>query len=152
MRRSMIWFFYYLEITVSWHIAIFQIFILSFPICAIILFFFSSASIRYRVCPVCAESSTRLPGQSTGILFQFKMRLLNVRTLKLREFPKADIPYYAILSHRWEDEEVSFQDLQTGKGSEMKGWGKIRGCCDQALKQNLYYVVSVSWRIYKFRN
>ncbi|KAH0445037.1 het domain-containing protein [Colletotrichum camelliae] len=39
------------------------------------------------------------------------MRLINVDTLELEEFFDDDIPKYAILSHTWGHEEVSFQDL-----------------------------------------
>ncbi|KAF5363057.1 hypothetical protein D9758_012640 [Tetrapyrgos nigripes] len=39
------------------------------------------------------------------------MRLLNTKTLRLQEF-LTDIPRYAILSHTWENEEVTFQDIQ----------------------------------------
>lgn len=41
------------------------------------------------------------------------MRLLNIKTLKLEWFHNADAaPSYAILSHRWEDEEVLFEDVE----------------------------------------
>lgn len=40
------------------------------------------------------------------------MRLLNTSTLKLREFYDDEIPDYAILSHTWEDGEVSFQEME----------------------------------------
>jgi hypothetical protein len=41
------------------------------------------------------------------------MRLLNIKTLKLEWFHGADVaPRYAILSHRWEDEEVLFEDVE----------------------------------------
>lgn len=41
------------------------------------------------------------------------MRLLNIKTLKLEWFHSADdAPSYAILSHRWEDEEVLFEDVE----------------------------------------
>ena len=39
------------------------------------------------------------------------MRLINSKTLELREFFEPVAPPYAILSHTWENEEVSFQDL-----------------------------------------
>ncbi|KAK2775654.1 het domain-containing protein [Colletotrichum kahawae] len=39
------------------------------------------------------------------------MRLINVDTLELEEFFDDSIPRYAILSHTWGQEEVSFQDL-----------------------------------------
>lgn len=38
------------------------------------------------------------------------MRLINTTTLKLKEFPDADRRRYAILSHRWAENEVSYQD------------------------------------------
>jgi hypothetical protein len=38
------------------------------------------------------------------------MRLLNTTTLKLTQFSR-DVPPYAILSHTWGDEEVTFQDI-----------------------------------------
>jgi hypothetical protein len=41
------------------------------------------------------------------------MRLLNVETLRLTSFPDASLaPPYAILSHRWQEDEVLFEDLQ----------------------------------------
>jgi hypothetical protein len=39
------------------------------------------------------------------------MRLLNVKTGALEEFNAATIPKYAILSHTWGDDEVTFLDL-----------------------------------------
>ena len=41
------------------------------------------------------------------------MRLLNTSTLRLCEFHDDGIPDYAILSHTWEDGEVSFQAMET---------------------------------------
>lgn len=38
------------------------------------------------------------------------MRLINLETLALEEFFGDSIPRYAILSHTWEAEEISFQD------------------------------------------
>lgn len=38
------------------------------------------------------------------------MRLINTNTLLLEEFPSGKIPPYAILSHTWEQGEISFQD------------------------------------------
>ena len=37
------------------------------------------------------------------------MRLINTTSLEMREF--FDPPEYAILSHRWSDEEVSYEDF-----------------------------------------
>ncbi|KAK3357950.1 hypothetical protein B0T25DRAFT_540613 [Lasiosphaeria hispida] len=38
------------------------------------------------------------------------MRLINLKTLKLEAFEGHDVPEYAILSHMWTDEEISYQD------------------------------------------
>ncbi|KAF4636394.1 hypothetical protein G7Y89_g1702 [Cudoniella acicularis] len=68
------------------------------------------------------------------------MHLLNTSTLDLHEFFGDDIPPYAILSHRWKTEEISFQDLQTGLGLEIKeGFSKIKGCCAQAVLDGWEY-------------
>jgi hypothetical protein len=41
------------------------------------------------------------------------MRLLNIKTLKLESFQDVDVtPGYAILSHRWEVDEVLFEDVE----------------------------------------
>ncbi|KAE9365098.1 HET-domain-containing protein [Stipitochalara longipes BDJ] len=68
------------------------------------------------------------------------MRLLNVHTFKLHEFIGKDIPPYAILSHRWEAEEVTYQALRAGDGPRMKGWSKIDGCRKQAREDGFDYV------------
>jgi hypothetical protein len=72
------------------------------------------------------------------------MRLLNTGTLTLEEHIGVNIPRYAILSHRWENEEVTFQDLQNGRGPERAGYEKITGCCAQAKEDGWKYAVSVS--------
>ena len=40
------------------------------------------------------------------------MRLINAHTLKLEEVWDETVEQYAILSHRWENAEVSFHDMQ----------------------------------------
>jgi hypothetical protein len=57
------------------------------------------------------------------------MRLLNTTEITLEEFEGASIPEYAILSHRWEADEVAFQDMENGKAINKRGYGKIKGCC-----------------------
>ncbi|THU75723.1 heterokaryon incompatibility, partial [Dendrothele bispora CBS 962.96] len=63
------------------------------------------------------------------------MYLLNTRTLTLKIF-YTNIPDYAILSHTWDKEEVTFQDLQNRvKEKELEaGWKKVEGACAQARK------------------
>lgn len=67
------------------------------------------------------------------------MRLLNTSTLELEEFFGDDVPDYAILSHRWESEEVTFQDVKAGRGVNMAGYSKIVGCCKQAKADGWQY-------------
>ena len=53
----------------------------------------------------------------------------------------ADIttPKYAILSHTWEAEEVTFEDLQDGTGIKKAGYKKIQFCGEQARRDGLQY-------------
>ncbi|PNP78752.1 hypothetical protein FNYG_07894 [Fusarium nygamai] len=68
------------------------------------------------------------------------MRLINVENLKLETFIGGQIPPYAILSHRWgnDDEELSFKDMMRGPTNKV-GMKKVEGCCRQAKKDNLKY-------------
>jgi hypothetical protein len=49
------------------------------------------------------------------------------------------IPPYAILSHTWGDEEVTFEDLTHGAGLGKKGFEKIQFCMQQAAADGLHY-------------
>jgi hypothetical protein len=63
------------------------------------------------------------------------MRLIDVQTYKLKEFFSVKAPPYAILSHTWGDDEVSFQDMQDlATARRRKGFHKIELCCRQALE------------------
>jgi hypothetical protein len=58
------------------------------------------------------------------------MRLLQYNNdggFSLTKFFESDIPEYAILSHRWGTEEVTFKDLLDGKSKSKSkaGYGKI---------------------------
>ena len=68
------------------------------------------------------------------------MRLLNTDTIKLEDFPDEKAVPYAILSHTWGAEEVTFQDLSEPKSKNMAGYAKITGCCDQARLDGFNYV------------
>lgn len=58
------------------------------------------------------------------------MRLINTETLELHDFTTQEIPAYAILSHRWNDEEVSYKEFSKGRRQETKGYRKILEYCD----------------------
>jgi len=69
------------------------------------------------------------------------MRLINAQTLKLGLFPDPVAEPYAILSHTWTDEEVSFQDMQDLQIARTKtGFMKIETSCRMALENDLQYV------------
>jgi hypothetical protein len=80
------------------------------------------------------------------------MRLLHVLTRELHEF-SSDPPPYAILSHTWGKEEVTFEDVgkpnhssklgfKMGKPNytSMRGYKKIDGCCKQAQLSGFEWV------------
>lgn len=67
------------------------------------------------------------------------MRLINTVTLQLEEFMNTDNLKYAILSHRWEDEEVSFQEYWQGQSTAKRGYKKIRKFCHIARATGLAY-------------
>ncbi|TID23102.1 HET-domain-containing protein [Venturia nashicola] len=62
------------------------------------------------------------------------MRLINTTTFKLHEFVASDVPRYAILSHSWNDREVSFEQLQSGLKNE-----KMERFCAQARRDGLQF-------------
>lgn len=68
------------------------------------------------------------------------MHLLHTTTLEFKEFFDEQVPKYAILSHRWEDEEVLFQDMKDGNYQSKKGYPKLKGACDQAAKYGHQYI------------
>lgn len=67
------------------------------------------------------------------------MRLLRTRDLTLVEYFN-DYPQYAILSHTWTDEEVTFHDMIHGRANTKKGYQKILSCVQQALRDGYDYV------------
>jgi hypothetical protein len=66
------------------------------------------------------------------------MRLIDARTLILKEFPSAkQAPPYAILSHTWQDgEEVLFEEMtpeiRSSPASRKSGFAKIEKTCKLA--------------------
>ncbi|EAU30380.1 predicted protein [Aspergillus terreus NIH2624] len=59
---------------------------------------------------------------------------------KVEEFKDEHVPRYAILSHTWDEEEVSFQDMSDGNAMRKKGYKKIQDCCSVARKEGFDYV------------
>ena len=69
------------------------------------------------------------------------MWLINVDTFALEDFAAAaTAPPYAILSHTWGEDEVSYQDLQNLELAQSKaGFDKIHSTCLQAKEHGLQY-------------
>ncbi|KAI1324210.1 heterokaryon incompatibility protein-domain-containing protein [Xylariaceae sp. FL0255] len=72
------------------------------------------------------------------------MRLLNACSWELRDFiSEKNTPPYAILSHTWGDEEVSFRDWETQPATLVEtkeGFVKIEYCCAQAISDGYEWV------------
>ncbi|KAL5371686.1 hypothetical protein DPSP01_014087 [Paraphaeosphaeria sporulosa] len=60
-----------------------------------------------------------------------------------RETTNSDVPAYAILSHTWGKEEVTFQEMEASadmsKTVSKAGWRKIQFCAKQAAADGLQY-------------
>ena len=67
------------------------------------------------------------------------MRLINTETGQFEEFIGRKVPKYAILSHTWEEEEVSFQDMTNGAFEKKKGYAKISKTCQLASAAGYRY-------------
>ena len=85
------------------------------------------------------------------------MRLLHTEGFYFKEFIGREKPAYAIISHRWSDEEVSYEDFiehfpwsrsaqrSSGRPSEVVlpssyGWTKIAKACEIANAEDLAWV------------
>ena len=76
------------------------------------------------------------------------MWLINTETLtlKLEHFQEAQSRDYAILSHTWEDEEVTHREMHSGIAVGKKGYAKVTACCQQAARGHLKYAwVDTCW-------
>lgn len=78
------------------------------------------------------------------------MRLLNTSTLELREFNfdnlGLEIPFgYAILSHRWREDEVDFKSLSKKRQTYGAGYEKIVKFCRFAKARGFSWVWIDTW-------
>ena len=74
------------------------------------------------------------------------MRLLHAKEFTFKDFVGGSVPDYAIISHRWSDDEPSHQDfleykepdqIESGQG---RGWKKIRQAAWWALHCNIEWL------------
>ena len=71
------------------------------------------------------------------------MRLLNTNTLELKGFYDDSIPTYAILSHRWASEELTFQDMKPKHGACLPfrpGYRRLHDFCQKATNDGYAWV------------
>ncbi|KAK4506392.1 hypothetical protein PRZ48_000122 [Zasmidium cellare] len=70
------------------------------------------------------------------------MRLLvaGSNPLRLETVPNNKDLQYAILSHTWGEDEISFDDIRIGAFEHRKSYPKLRKCCDLAAKHGFDYV------------
>ncbi|KAL8835949.1 MAG: hypothetical protein Q9176_006633 [Flavoplaca citrina] len=68
------------------------------------------------------------------------MRLLHTERLDFQEFFDSQTPKYAILSHRWTGDEVSFQDFNRYKEEQRPCFDKISNCCSLAKSDGYEWV------------
>jgi hypothetical protein len=78
------------------------------------------------------------------------MRLLNTRDGVVTSFA-GDVPPYAVLSHRWEEEEVTLQDLgspEIDHGRRLKGFRKLEWSAAVAAGNGLEYLwIDTCWLV-----
>jgi hypothetical protein len=61
------------------------------------------------------------------------MWLLDTKNIRLTAFhDESRLPPYAILSHTWGDDEVTFQEIHDSEVKGKLGYKKILYCCKQA--------------------
>ncbi|KAK7926496.1 heterokaryon incompatibility protein-domain-containing protein [Apiospora marii] len=68
------------------------------------------------------------------------MRLLNTTTFRLESVTPDFSPRYAVLSHRWTSDEVSFREIHTTAAKKRPAFDKIRKCCEVARRRGLSHV------------
>ncbi|OGM46394.1 hypothetical protein ABOM_004787 [Aspergillus bombycis] len=66
------------------------------------------------------------------------MRLIHTGSLQLEEFTD-EIPPYAVLSHRWGKQEVTFQDILLGRNHDTEGYRKVENVCKVANQDGFEY-------------
>jgi hypothetical protein len=53
------------------------------------------------------------------------------------EYDESNLPQYATLSHTWEEDEVTFEDMALGRGRDKSGYHKLVRCGKQAANDGL---------------
>ena len=67
------------------------------------------------------------------------MHLIDIHKMEMHNFAGKEVPPYAILSHRWEDGELTFQDFHAGDRKESSGYRKLFNFCRYMREQKRSY-------------
>lgn len=65
------------------------------------------------------------------------IRLIDTSKLTFQEFENPNSPRYAIVSHRWGQDEISHQDFLDRRRRDTYGWTKIVKACEIARSHEL---------------
>jgi hypothetical protein len=76
----------------------------------------------------------------TSINPPYTMRLLHTGKLKIHEFIGSNAPPYAILSHRWSNDEITLQGIHADSKIGSIGYGKIVNFSRVAVAAGFDYV------------
>ncbi|KAL2061797.1 hypothetical protein VTL71DRAFT_7175 [Oculimacula yallundae] len=68
------------------------------------------------------------------------MRLLNTTSIEVENFPMGTPPEYAILSHRWDAKEVTFEDMKPGGVRDPRAMLKLHNSCALAKRHGFQYI------------
>lgn len=69
-----------------------------------------------------------------------RMLMTESAPLRLKTVPFDDGLQYAILSHTWGDDEVTFEDMRAATFEHRRGHKKIKKCCEVAASHGFEYV------------
>ncbi|KAK1757017.1 hypothetical protein QBC47DRAFT_459684 [Echria macrotheca] len=97
-----------------------------------------------RICPMSqVELEWRKSYTRTANSRPSDMRLIHTTTFELKQFFGLELPKYAILSHMWGTEEVSYQDWAVRSEpdiSRREGYLKIASTCELAREEGYDYL------------
>ncbi|KAK3400743.1 heterokaryon incompatibility protein-domain-containing protein [Sordaria brevicollis] len=76
------------------------------------------------------------------------MRLLSTKDFTFHEFPEDAVPSYAILSHTWDGDEVTLQDMQRPNAKAVlqsrslpnQSWKKVQDACSMAYLKGFQHI------------
>ncbi len=68
------------------------------------------------------------------------MRLLHTKRRLVHDFTNKTIPNYAILSHAWDEREITFTDIQNGGAEGSAGYKKLNMFAEIAAQHGYVWV------------